>query len=108
MCIRDSDNEDLVESAFSLLYGKSHQQAWELFVEECQPGAESGEGWSLTHMKEFTYWLFKRRLHYWDPARVASDTRKAMLRLNALEQRESPPAQGSSIQGTLIFADVVL
>ena len=93
------DNEDLVENAFSILYGKSHQQAWELFLEEHKPekveadGAPgSSEGWSLTTLKEFTYWLFKHRLHYWDPARVASDTRKAMLRLNALEQGEEPLA----------------
>ena len=31
---------------------------------------------SLTEKKEFTYWLFKRRVGAWDPARVASDTRK--------------------------------
>ena len=93
------DNEDLVEHAFSLLYGKSHQQAWELFREERKPEGAEGQGgpgavqgWSLTNLKEFTYWLFKHRLHYWDPARVASDTRKAMLRLNALEQREAPAA----------------
>jgi hypothetical protein len=44
----------------------------------------------LTNLKEFTYWLFKYRVHYWDPARVASDTRKAMLRLDVLEQGEKP------------------
>lgn len=33
---------------------------------------------SLTEKKEFTYWLFKRRVGAWDPARVASDTRKAL------------------------------
>ena len=93
------DNEDLVENAFSILYGKSHQQAWELFLEECRPETVAGDGamggargWSLTNLKEFTYWLFKHRLHYWDPARVASDTRKAMLRLNALEHGEAPLA----------------
>ena len=33
---------------------------------------------SLTEKKEFTYWLFKRRVGAWDPARVASDTRKGL------------------------------
>ena len=40
---------------------------------------------SLTDLKEFTYWLFKRRIGKWDPARVASDTRKGMSALAKLE-----------------------
>ena len=31
-----------------------------------------------TELKAFTYWLFKLRVHRSDPARVASDTRKAL------------------------------
>jgi hypothetical protein len=91
------DNEDLVEMAFAVLYGKTRNQAWELFRQESETTAftvESaqwdGLGCSLTNLKEFTYWLFKYRVHYWDPARVASDTRKAMLRLDVLEQGEKP------------------
>ena len=37
-------------------------------------------------LKEFTYWLHKLRIKLWDPARVASDTRKAIRRLDQLEQ----------------------
>ena len=33
---------------------------------------------TLTELKEFTYWLFKRRLHVSDKAKIASDTRKGM------------------------------
>ena len=40
---------------------------------------------SLSDLKEFTYWLHKRRINLWDPARVASDTRKAIRRLEMLE-----------------------
>jgi hypothetical protein len=35
-------------------------------------------------MKEFTYSLFKRRVNMWDPARVASDTRKGLEKLESL------------------------
>jgi hypothetical protein len=35
--------------------------------------------------KEFTYWLFKYRLASCDPARVASDTRKALAMLSRIE-----------------------
>jgi hypothetical protein len=41
---------------------------------------------SLTDLKEFTYWLHKRRLEMWDPARVASDTRRGILKHRQLEQ----------------------
>ena len=44
--------------------------------------AEAPEGDAIdspdTELKAFTYWLFKLRLHRCDPARVASDTRKAL------------------------------
>jgi len=36
---------------------------------------------SLTELREFTYWLFKYRLKQCDKARVASDTKKALERL---------------------------
>ena len=47
-------------------------------------------GLSLTGLKEFTYWLHKRRVNYWDPARVASDTRLAIRRLIALQETAAP------------------
>ena len=41
---------------------------------------------SLSDLKEFTYWLHKLRINLWVPARVASDTKKAIKRLELLEQ----------------------
>lgn len=38
---------------------------------------------SMTEIKEFTYWLFKRRLRVSDKARIASDTRKGIAALDA-------------------------
>lgn len=43
---------------------------------------------SLMELKEFTYWLFKYRLKYCDPARVASDTRKALEQLKRQQARK--------------------
>ena len=37
---------------------------------------------TLTELKEFTYWLFKRRLNVSDKAKIASDTKKGMAVLN--------------------------
>ncbi len=36
---------------------------------------------TLTELKEFTYWLFKRRLNVSDKAKIASDTKKGMAAL---------------------------
>ena len=42
---------------------------------------------SLGELTEFTYWLFRYRLRYADPAKVASDTRKGLALLARLEGR---------------------
>ena len=85
------DSEELVEAAFIHLYDKNRDQLLAEFqatVQRPPPGTNGSEGidLSLTDLKEFTYWLFKRRISIWDPARVASDTRKGIRRLNMLEQ----------------------
>ena len=77
-----TDTEDLVEEAFRQLYQKSRSE----LLEEFRTGArmDRRRGMNLTDLKEFTYWLHKRRIDLWDPARVASDTRKAITRLEKL------------------------
>jgi hypothetical protein len=42
---------------------------------------------TLDEMKQFTYWLFKYRLKRCEKARIASDTRKALLYLKRIWQR---------------------
>ena len=81
-----SDTEELVEDAFRHLYVKSREELLEEFRHEARLGKR--QGLTLSDLKEFTYWLHKRRVNYWDPARVAYDTRLAILRLDAL--RETP------------------
>ncbi len=44
---------------------------------------------SLGELTEFTYWLFRHRLIYSDPAKVASDTRKGLALLQRLEARRA-------------------
>ena len=55
---------------------------------------------SLTEHKEFTYWLFKRRVGSQEPARVASDTRQGMLMLHRLQElkrlRDRRPPRGAT------------
>jgi hypothetical protein len=71
------------EEAFQRLYGRSRQELLCQFRRE--QGTTDNTTVYLTEAKEFTYWLFKYRLRYCDPARVASDTRRALGMLRRLE-----------------------
>ena len=76
------DSEDLVEEAFRRLYEDSRTNLLKEYLEE--KGQPEKKTLSLTDMKEFTYRLFKRRVKIWDPARVGSDTRKGLVKLDSL------------------------
>jgi hypothetical protein len=78
-----SDSEDLIEEAYAHIYEASKTDLIEKFREEVH--LTSRQPLSLSDNKEFTYWLHKRRIKIWDPARVASDTNKGMKRLALLE-----------------------
>lgn len=71
------------EEAFQRLYGRTRQDLLCQFRQE--QGIADETSISLAGAKEFTYWLFKYRLRYCDPARVASDTRRALSMLRRLE-----------------------
>ena len=86
------DSEDLVERAFMRLYSETRTNLLEEYVKE--RGRPNGRSLNVTEMKEFTYGLFKRRVEIWDPARVASDTKKGLMRLEAL-RASSTRAQAS-------------
>lgn len=77
------DNDDFAEEAFVILYGENSSDLIQEFRREFKLTRRKKV--SLTDLKEFTYWLFKRRIGKWDPARVASDTRKGMSALAKLE-----------------------
>ncbi|MFQ5875237.1 MAG: hypothetical protein ACE5JL_15760 [Dehalococcoidia bacterium] len=70
------------ETAWERLYRQGRDELLRRFRQEA--GYPLGDSSTLAEMKEFTYWLFKLRVASWDPARVASDTRKALDRLDAL------------------------
>ncbi len=80
------------DEAFERIYGSSSAELLAAFRQE--RGLPVGSDISLTEAKEFTYWLFKYRLRYCDPARVASDTRRAMAMLQRLE-----PCRARALQG---------
>jgi hypothetical protein len=79
-----ADSEDLVEEAFTLLYGSTRAALIDEFRDHVR--IPRRRALSISDVKEFTYWVHKRRLKVWDPARVASDTDKGIKRLRALER----------------------
>ena len=82
-----------LERACELLYGGAREQLWEIFrLEAGVPAAR--EGWrhrdehSLGSEDAFTYWLFKLRMKRSDPAKIASDTRKGLAKLERMRQND--------------------
>ena len=81
------DNDELIEEAYVHLYQKPRCELLKTFQKESK--RDRRRNLTLFDLKEFTYWLHKRRINLWDPARVASDTRKAIRRLDLLERKHS-------------------
>jgi len=79
-----SDNDELTEEAYVHLYQKPRSELLRTFQKETKKDRRRNQ--TLSDLKEFTYWLHKRRINLWDPARVASDTRKAIRRLDLLQR----------------------
>jgi hypothetical protein len=101
-CYGDSDN--VVEEAFRHLYGDPRDDLVAQFL------ATTTGNWgldpellSLPAWHELTYWLFKRRIHKWHPARVASDTRRGLDRLKELRT----DLLGESSEGLWVIDDVM-
>jgi hypothetical protein len=72
--------------AFRRIYGEDRASLLAQFFQGREKPPVPLAPWGL--MKEFTYWLFKLRLQRSEKARVASDTRRALLWL----QRHHPAA----------------
>ena len=67
------------EAHFHIYRSTQAQLLVEFHTETGQP--DSGT-MTLTELKEFTYWLFKRRLRVSDKAKIAGDTRKGLRLLD--------------------------
>ena len=90
-----ADSEDLVEGAFIRLYGETKTTLLEEFRLRAQ--IPPRRDLSLTDVKEFTYLLWKRRLRLWDPARIASDTRRGINRLRLLQEKAQNRQNGPMV-----------
>ncbi|MCH8900900.1 MAG: hypothetical protein IIC88_01215 [Chloroflexi bacterium] len=79
-----SDQDGSVErEVFERIYGCGRDE----LLTACREAdaIPNGDEISYGELREFTYWLFKYRVRQNDPARVASDTRRALARVSQLE-----------------------
>ena len=90
-----SGTDELTEESYIRLYQKPRSELLKTFQKETRK--DRRRNLSLSDLKEFTYWLHKLRINLWVPARVASDTRKAIKRLELLERskkgRQNPESR---------------
>lgn len=70
------------DEAFQRLYDDTKQALLDCFRKEA--GYARKRSLEFSHLKEFTYWLFKHRFQHLDRARVASDTKKGLNKLRDL------------------------
>jgi len=78
------------ETAFQRIYQKPREVLLAQFRE--QRGLPHSERTTFGEQREFTYWLFKYRLHQCDRAKMASDTRRGLARLAQLDLLRQPNA----------------
>lgn len=74
-----NNDKGVLEEAYCKLYGETQQELLQHFRQEKQ--YLQRRTISLTELKEFTYWLFKRRVNRSERSRVASDTEKALAKM---------------------------
>lgn len=70
---------DDLDKAYRQIYGANQETLLNKFRQEKQYPKHNSI--NLSERKEFTYWLFKRRLKVSDKTRVASDTQKALMQM---------------------------
>lgn len=81
---------DAIDEAYQRIYGTTRVILLKQFRREKEYSQSRSIG--LTELKEFTYWLFKYRLKQCDKARVASDTKKALVQLRRQWTSRAVPA----------------
>ncbi len=73
-------DKEVLDEAFRRIYGASEKDLLDCFRKEKHyPRRKSI---TVGELKEFTYWLFNQRVRGNDKSRVASDTKKALVKLH--------------------------
>ncbi|MDE3096315.1 MAG: NUDIX domain-containing protein [Chloroflexota bacterium] len=79
----DDGGEAVRDPVFERIYDRPRDELLREFRDaRCLPQVPAI---GLAELREFMYWLFKYRVAHQEPARVASDTRKALAQLSRME-----------------------
>ena len=101
---RGAARDDGVEAeVFQRIYGRGCDELLAAYHEDREL-PQSNE-LSYSELREFTYWLFKYRVNQGDPARVASDTRRALAQVSHMEaaaQRRARSLDTASVDETVL------
>jgi len=81
--------EDILDKAHRRIYGAGQQALLDSFRKEKRYTKRKST--NLSELKEFTYWLFKYRIKKSDKSRVASDTKKALIKMQRNLAAKRPP-----------------
>lgn len=73
--------------AYERVYGKPFSELVVMY--RAEQGTALSESASVSELQAFTYWCSKYRFRFGEPARVASDTRKALALLSTMESGRS-------------------
>jgi hypothetical protein len=92
----NSDN-GVIDEAYQLIYGDTQPVLLRQFRKERHfPQLRSI---SLSELNEFTYWLFRYRIKTRDKACVASDTKKALIKLYEMLRFKAKSVRSSALEG---------
>jgi len=103
-----NSSDNVERQVFERIYGHSRDDLLDVYL----TGRELPVTGEMTYSdyKAFIYWLFKYRMTQSDPARVASDTRKALVQLSHLEaaaRRRGQFAPEPEKNGVVVEGEVV-
>jgi hypothetical protein len=76
-------DEAALDPVYQRIYGQPRASLLREF--RAEHGLRASPHIALSELREFFYWLFQYRVKTQEPARVASDTRKALAQLSAME-----------------------
>jgi len=77
-----NNDNGVVDDAYQRIYGATQSALLKQFRKERH--RTQFKSINLSELNEFTYWLFKYRIKNRDKSRMASDTKKALTKLNGL------------------------
>tara|TARA_B100000519_G_C14260930_1_gene447939 strand:+ start:11853 stop:12599 length:747 start_codon:yes stop_codon:yes gene_type:complete len=77
-------NVEEIKSVYNIIYGDSREHLWQIFRMEYQIDIFN-TSFSVSDEESFVYWLFKLRLQNSDPARIASDTKQGLIKLEEIK-----------------------